>query len=126
MFDRLIRFSITHRFIVFALTILLIGAGIAALRKLPIDAVPDVTNVQVQVLTSSPGVGPVEVERFVTFPVESAMSGVPGLAETRSVSKFGLSVVTVVFDDDVDIYFARQQVQERLAQAREEIPPGYG
>lgn len=126
MFDRLIRFSITHRLLVLASTLLLVAAGLQALRNLPIDAVPDVTNVQVQVLTSSPGLGPVEVERFVTYPVELAMNGLPDVEEVRSVSKFGLSVVTVVFADSVDVYFARQLVGERLIQAREEIPPGYG
>ncbi|MCK6527695.1 CusA/CzcA family heavy metal efflux RND transporter [Myxococcota bacterium] len=126
MFDRLIRFSIEQRFLVLALALLLVGAGLQALRQLPIDAVPDVTNVQVQVLTSSPALGPVEVERFITFPVEMAMTGLPGLEEVRSVSKFGLSVVTVVFEDGTDIYFARQLVQERLTTAKEEIPEGYG
>lgn len=126
MFDKLIRFSITHRFLVLGMTLLLIAAGLNALRNLPIDASPDVTNVQVQVLTSSPGLGPVEVERFITYPVELSMSGLPDVEEVRSVSKFGLSVVTIVFDDSVNVYFARQLVGERLAQAREEIPPGYG
>ncbi|NOJ89446.1 efflux RND transporter permease subunit, partial [Myxococcus xanthus] len=126
MFDRLIHFSIKNRFLVFLLTLVLVGFGLNALRTLPIDAVPDVTNVQVQILTSSPGLGPVEVERFITVPVETAMSGLPDTEEIRSVSKFGLSVVTVVFDDDVNIYFARQLIQERLAAARESIPEGYG
>ena len=126
MFDRIIRFSIQNRFLVFILTAVLVGFGLDALRRLPIDAVPDITNVQVQVLTSSPGLGPVEVEQFVTFPVEAAMSGLPDLTEIRSVSRFGLSVVTVVFDEHVDIYRARQLVQERLATAREEIPEGHG
>ncbi|MCP3064175.1 CusA/CzcA family heavy metal efflux RND transporter [Myxococcus sp. K38C18041901] len=126
MFDRLIHFSIQNRFIVFLLTLVLVGFGLNALRTLPIDAVPDVTNVQVQILTSSPGLGPVEVERFITVPVETAMSGLPDTEEIRSVSKFGLSVVTVVFQEDVDIYFARQLIQERLASAKESIPEGYG
>lgn len=126
MFDRLIHFSVKNRFIVFVLTLVLVAFGLQALRKLPIDATPDITNVQVQVLTSSPGLGPVEVEKFVTFPVEAAMSGLPDIADIRSVSRFGLSVVTVVFDDHVSVYFARQLVQERLAMAREQIPPGYG
>ncbi|RJS15661.1 CusA/CzcA family heavy metal efflux RND transporter [Corallococcus sp. H22C18031201] len=126
MLASLIRFSIRNRFLVFVLTAVLIGLGLHALSKLPIDAVPDVTNVQVQVLTSSPGLGPVEVEKFVTVPVETAMSGLPDTEEIRSVSKFGLSVVTVVFHDDVDIYFARQLVQERLSAAKESIPEGYG
>ncbi len=126
MFDRLIHFSIKNRFIIFVLTAALVGFGLTALRELPIDAVPDVTNVQVQILTTSPGLGPVEVEKFITVPVEMAMSGLPDTEEIRSVSKFGLSVVTVVFEEGVNIYFARQIVQERLAMAREDIPEGYG
>ncbi|WP_342379837.1 CusA/CzcA family heavy metal efflux RND transporter [Myxococcus stipitatus] len=126
MFDRLIHFSIKNRLLIFTLTLVLVGFGLNALRKLPIDAVPDVTNVQVQILTSSPGLGPVEVERFITVPVETSMSGLPDTEEIRSVSKFGLSVVTVVFEEGVDIYFARQLIQERLVAARESIPPGYG
>ncbi len=126
MFDKLIQLSIKNRAVVFLLTALLIAFGIEAMRKLPIDAVPDVTNVQVQLLTSSPGLGPVEVEKFITVPVEMAMSGLPGMKEARSVSKFGLSVVTVVFDDDMDVYFVRQLVSERLADAKEAIPQGYG
>ena len=126
MLGRIIHFSVQQRFLVFVFTLLLAALGLDALRKLPIDAVPDITNVQVQVLTTSPGLGPVEVERFVTFPVESAMSGLPDVEDIRSISRFGLSVVTVVFDEKVDVYFARQLVQERLGAAREEIPEGYG
>jgi cobalt-zinc-cadmium resistance protein CzcA len=126
MLDRIIHFSVQRRFLVFVFTILVAVLGLDALRKLPIDAVPDITNVQVQVLTTSPGLGPVEVEKFVTFPVESAMSGLPDVEDIRSISRFGLSVVTVVFEEHVDIYFARQLVQERLGAAREEIPEGYG
>jgi len=126
MFDKLIHFSIKNRLLVFLLTVVLVGFGLNALRSLPIDAVPDVTNVQVQILTASPALGPVEVERFITVPVETAMSGLPDTQEIRSLSRFGLSVVTVVFKEDVDIYFARQLIQERLATSREDIPPGYG
>ena len=126
VFDALIAFSLRHRVLVFALSALLVVLGLGALRQLPIDAVPDVTNVQVQILTSSPGLGPLEVERFITVPVESAMGGLPDTTEVRSLSRFGLSVVTVVFQDGVDMYFARQLVQERLATARERIPSGYG
>lgn len=126
MFNTIIRFSIAHKLLIFILSFLLIAFGLDALRKLPIDAVPDVTNVQVQILTTSPGLGPVEVEKFVTFSVESAMSGLPDVEEIRSVSKFGLSVVTVVMEEHVDIYFARQLIQERLALAAENIPEGYG
>ncbi len=126
MIERLLEWSLRNRFLVLALTVLLIGGGVWALRGLPIDAVPDVTNVQVQVLTTAPALGPEEVERFVTTPVELAMSGLPGLTELRSISRFGLSAVTVVFKDGTDIYFARQLVNERVQSAREAIPPGYG
>ena len=124
--DALICFSLRNRFLVILGTLILIAFGARALSQLPIDAVPDVTNVQVQVLTNSEGLGPIEVEKFVTFPVEMAMSGLPGVEDIRSVSKFGLSAVTVVFNDDVDVYFARQLVQERLTEAKENIPEGYG
>jgi cobalt-zinc-cadmium resistance protein CzcA len=126
MLDRVIRFSIRNRFLVFVFAGLIVGFGLNALRKLPIDAVPDVTNVQVQILTKAPALGPIEVEKFISFPVEMAMSGLPGVTDIRSVSKFGLSAVTVVFHDDVNIWFARQLVQERLGAARENIPEGYG
>jgi cobalt-zinc-cadmium resistance protein CzcA len=105
---------------------ILISAGIYSLQRLPIDAVPDVTNVQVQVLTAAPSLAPLEIERQITFPVEIAMSGLPDIEEIRSVSKFGLSAVTVVFNDSVDTYFARQLVLERLSQAREQIPENIG
>jgi cobalt-zinc-cadmium resistance protein CzcA len=105
---------------------IMIGAGVYSLIKLPIDAVPDVTNVQVQVLTAAPSLAPLEIERQITFPVEVAMSGLPDIEEIRSVSKFGLSAVTVVFHDSVNTYFARQLVLERLTQAREQIPPNIG
>ncbi|MGH9379319.1 MAG: efflux RND transporter permease subunit [Thermoanaerobaculia bacterium] len=126
MVRRLIDFSLDNRFLVVALWLLLIAAGIVSLRTLAIDAVPDVTNVQVQVLTNSPGLAPEEVERFITFPVETSMSGLPRVEEIRSTSRFGLSVVTVVFEEGSDIYWARQLVGERLTEAREEIPEGYG
>lgn len=126
MIERVLEWSLRNRFLVLTLTVVLVVTGIAAARSLPIDAVPDVTNVQVQVLTTAPALGPEEVERFVTTPVELAMSGLPRLQEVRSVSKFGLSAVTVVFEDGTDIYFARQLVNERVQAAREAIPPGYG
>lgn len=126
MLARIIAFSVKNRLLV-VFAVLLVGAlGARAAQKLPIDAVPDVTNVQVQVLTSAPALGPLEVEQFITFPVESVMSGLPRVKEIRSVSRFGLSAVTIVFDDDTDIYWARQLVSERLSAAREEIPEGYG
>ena len=123
---RLIDFSLNNRLLVLAAWLLVVIVGVRSLGQLAIDAVPDVTNVQVQVLTTVPSLAPEEVERFITFPVETAMSGLPRLEEIRSVSKFGLSVVTVVFAEGTDIYWARQLVGERLVAAREEIPAGYG
>ena len=124
--DGFIAFCVRHRFLVI-FGVLLIGAlGVRAAQQLPIDAVPDVTNVQVQVLTNAPALGPVEVEQYVTVPVETVMSGLPHVEEVRSLSRFGLSAVTVVFEEGTDIYFARQMVSERLSEARETIPEGYG
>ena len=126
MTRRIIDLSLGNRFLVVVLWLLLVAAGLNALRTLPIDAVPDVTNVQVQVLTNSPGLAPEEVEKFITIPVETAMSGVPKVEDIRSVSRFGLSVVTIVFNEGTDIYWARQLVGERLGEARDQIPAGYG
>ncbi|MBI3206461.1 MAG: efflux RND transporter permease subunit [Myxococcales bacterium] len=126
MLTRIVSFSVKNRLLV-VFAVLLVGAlGIRAMQKLPIDAVPDVTNVQVQVLTTAPALGPLEVEQFITFPVESVMSGLPRVEQIRSISRFGLSAVTVVFEEGSDIYWARQLVSERLAAAREKIPEGYG
>lgn len=124
--SKIIDFSLNHRVLVLAFWLILAGVGVRSLLKLPIDAVPDVTNVQVQILTNSPGLTPEDMERFITFPVETAMSGLPAIEEVRSVSKFGLSVVTVVFEEGTDIYWARQMVGERLSEARENIPENYG
>ena len=126
MLNALIRFSINQRLLVMLVVMALVAAGLYSFQHLPIDAVPDVTNVQVQVLTAAPSLAPLEIERQITFPVEVAMSGLPDIEEIRSVSKFGLSAVTVVFEDAVDIYFARQLVLERLSQAREQIPENIG
>jgi cobalt-zinc-cadmium resistance protein CzcA len=126
MIEPILEWSLKNRFLVLALWAIVAVAGVWAMVTLPIDAVPDVTNVQVQVLTSAPALGPEEVERFVTTPVELAMSGLPQLAEVRSISRFGLSAVTVVFHDGTDIYFVRQLVNERLQAARDAIPKGYG
>jgi len=126
MISALIRFSVSQRLLVFFMVLMITGAGIYSLRTLPIDAVPDVTNVQVQILTAAPSLAPLEIERQITFPVEVAMSGLPDIDEVRSVSKFGLSLVTVVFEENVDIYFARQLVLERLSAAREQIPETIG
>jgi heavy metal efflux system protein len=126
MINALIRFSINQRVIIIMMVLILIGAGVYSFQQLPIDAVPDVTNVQVIVLTPAPALAPIEIERQITFPVEVAMSGLPNVEEIRSTSKVGLSFVTVVFDESVDIYFARQLVNERLSQAREQIPSSIG
>ena len=126
MINALIRFSIAQKLVVLLLVAIMASAGAYSLINLPIDAVPDVTNVQVQVLTSAPSLAPLEIERQITFPVEVAMSGIPGVEEIRSVSKFGISNVTIVFEESTDIYFARQLILERMATARENIPPGIG
>ena len=126
MINALIRFAVSQRLLVLLMVLIMSGAGVYSLINLPIDAVPDVTNVQVQVLTAAPSLAPLEIERQITFPVEVAMSGLPDIEEIRSVSKFGLSAVTVVFHDSVDTYFARQLVLERLSQAREQIPENIG
>lgn len=126
MVQHLIAWSLDNRFIVMLLAVVLLGAGAISISTLPLDAVPDLTNVQVQVLTTSPALGPVEVEQFITFPVENAMSGLPQVSEIRSISRFGLSAVTVVFEDGTDIYWARNLINERLQQARENIPAGMG
>ena len=108
--SKIVDFSLNNRFIIIVLWMLVVAVGINSLTELPIDAVPDVTNIQVQILTNSPGLPPEEVERFITFPVETAMSGLPAIEEIRSVSKFGLSAVTVVFEEGTDIYWAAQFV----------------
>ncbi len=125
MVERLVSWALHNRLLVVFGLILLLVAGAKAMLDLPLDAVPDVTNEQVQVLSSAPGLSPIEVERFITFPVEAAMSGIPSVTQIRSVSKFGLSAVTIVFEDGTDIYWARQQVSERIAVAEEMIPAGY-
>ncbi len=114
MLNLIITWSLKHRAVVVALALVLAGFGVAAVRELPIDAFPDLTDVQVQVNTAAPSLSPVEVEKQITIPVEQVMGGIPGLSTVRSVSKFGLSQVTLVFEDDTDLYFARSQVLERL------------
>ncbi|MBT8464897.1 MAG: CusA/CzcA family heavy metal efflux RND transporter [Deltaproteobacteria bacterium] len=126
MIRRIVNFSLNNRLLVIIGWVLVMAVGINSIAGLPVDAVPDVTNIQVQVLTNSPGLAPEEVEKFITFPVETSMSGLPKVAEIRSVSKFGLSAVTVVFEEGTDIYWARQLVGERLTEARSQIPEGYG
>lgn len=124
--DRILALALRNKALVIVALVLWVAMGMQAARHLSIDAVPDVTNVQVQVLTDSPGLSPLEVERFVTWPVETSMSGLPRTEEVRSLSRFGLSVVTVVFEEGTDLWWARQLVSERLADARESIPEGYG
>jgi cobalt-zinc-cadmium resistance protein CzcA len=122
--ERIISFALRQRLLVIICVLLLIALGVYSFIKLPIDAFPDVTNIQVEVLSSAPGLSPLEVEKFVTYPIEMALRGLPRLTLLRSISKFGLSVVTVVFEDGVDIYFARQLVLERLIEAKESVPEG--
>jgi cobalt-zinc-cadmium resistance protein CzcA len=124
LIDRLLDASVRFRWAVIALTALVAIYGAFQLFRLPIDAVPDITNKQVQVNVSAPQFGPLDMERLVTFPMETALAGIPGLDYTRSISRNGFAQVTAVFDEDVDLYFARQQVSERLAQAGEALPDG--
>jgi cobalt-zinc-cadmium resistance protein CzcA len=124
MLERIIALSIRFRWIVMALVVLACAVGVWSFQRLPIDATPDITNVQVQINTEAPGFSPLEAEQRITFPVETAIAGVPGLQYTRSVSRYGLSQVTVVFEDGTDIYFARQLVNERLQAARGQLPEG--
>src|SRR5690348_5590898 len=122
MLNALIDFSLKNRFIVLLVTGLLIVVGIRSAVHLPLDAFPDTTPIQVQINTVAPELSPEEVERLITFPLEYAMGGLKGLHELRSVSKFGFSQVVAIFEDGIDIYFARQQINERLAEAK--LPEG--
>jgi len=124
MFEKIIRFAIEQRWLVLLAVLGMAALGIFSYQRLPIDAVPDITNVQVQINTPAPGYSPLESEQRVTFPIETAMAGLPRLEQTRSLSRYGLSQVTVVFKDGTDIYFARQLVNERIQEAREKLPAG--
>ncbi|KAA0946179.1 CusA/CzcA family heavy metal efflux RND transporter [Pseudomonas sp. ANT_H14] len=124
MFERIIRFAIEQRIVVMIAVLIMAGIGIYSYQKLPIDAVPDITNVQVQINAAAPGYSPLETEQRITFPVETAMAGLPGLQQTRSLSRSGLSQVTVIFKDGTDIFFARQLINERLQVAKEQLPEG--
>lgn len=126
MLENLVEFSVRKRGLVLLVWGLIAVMGVFALKRLSVDAVPDVTNTQVQILTSGAGLSPVEVERFLTYPVEAAVNGVPGVTEIRSISRTGVSVVTVVFDDETDVWFARQLISERLKLAEADIPTFYG
>ncbi|MBY6016322.1 CusA/CzcA family heavy metal efflux RND transporter [Halomonas denitrificans] len=124
MIDSIIAFALRRRFLVLALTLLIAGVGVYNTLKLPIDAVPDITNVQVQINTAAPGYSPLESEQRITYLVENAMAGIPALDYTRSISRYGLSQVTVVFEEGTDIFWARQQISERLQGVRAELPAG--
>ena len=126
MLNKIIEFSIKNKLIIGLFIIGLIGYGSYQIKKLPIDAVPDITDNQVQVITIAPALGAPEVERLITFPIEQSNANIPGLKEIRSFSRFGLSVVTIVFNDETNVYWARQQVTERLQQVQEQIPKGFG
>ncbi|MBI3730394.1 MAG: CusA/CzcA family heavy metal efflux RND transporter [Burkholderiales bacterium] len=124
MFEKIIRFSIDQRWMVIMLTLAFGALGVFSYQRLPIDAVPDITNVQVQVNTAAPGYSPLEAEQRITFPIETVMAGLPNLQQTRSLSRYGLSQVTIIFKDGTDIYFARQLVNERIQEAKGKLPAG--
>ncbi|HEY3381755.1 MAG TPA: CusA/CzcA family heavy metal efflux RND transporter [Vicinamibacterales bacterium] len=124
MLERLMLFSLRNRLLVGLALVLVVAVGSWAVATIPIDAFPDVTNIQVEVVSTAPGLSPLEIERAITYPIESAMRGLPGLVTMRSVTKYGISVVTLVFRDDVNIYFARQQVFERLGEISRKVPEG--
>ncbi|TXT31897.1 MAG: cobalt-zinc-cadmium resistance protein CzcA [Rhodocyclaceae bacterium] len=124
MFEKIIRFAIEQRWLVLLMVLGMAALGAYNYQKLPIDAVPDITNVQVQINTAAPGYSPLEAEQRITYPIETVMAGLPGLQQTRSLSRYGLSQVTVIFEDGTNIYFARQLVNERIQQARGKLPAG--
>ncbi|MEZ4802261.1 MAG: CusA/CzcA family heavy metal efflux RND transporter [Gelidibacter sp.] len=126
MINKIIDFSINNKFIIGLLTLTIIGAGIWSMTQVPIDAVPDITNNQVQVITQAPNLGTEDIEQIITYPVEVAMSNLPNVQEIRSISRFGLSVVTIVFADDMGTYLPRQLVAEKLNEVKEQIPAGFG
>lgn len=126
MFDTIIAYSIKHKFIIGILVLALIGAGSYAIKTLPIDALPDITNNQVQIITTSPSLATQEVELFITYPIELAVKSIANIVELRSISRFGLSVITVVFEEHVDLYWARAQITERLREAEKQIPENFG
>lgn len=124
MLEKIISFCLQKKVLIISAAMIIVLAGIYSYTKLPVDAFPDVTNNQVEIISEAPGLSALEIERFVTYPIEMSMRGMPDVEQMRSVTKFGLSVVTIVFSDDVDIYFARQLVSERLMEAREDMPGG--
>ncbi|MCR9184780.1 MAG: CusA/CzcA family heavy metal efflux RND transporter [Halieaceae bacterium] len=124
MINAIVRLSVERRFLMLSLILVLVGVGVWSFQRLPIDAVPDITNVQVQINTEAPGYSPLEAEQRITFPVETALYGLPNLSYTRSLSRYGLSQVTVVFEEGTDIYFARNLINERLSAIKSALPPG--
>ena len=124
MLERIIHFSIRQRLFVLLATLGLIGLGVYSFQRLPIDALPDITNVQVQINSEAPGYSPLEVEQRITYLVETSLAGLPSLLETRSLSRYGLSQVTVIFEEGTDIYFARQLINSRLQEVKEQLPAG--
>ena len=124
MLNHLISFSLKHRWLVLVAVMGLGALGLYNYYQLPIDAVPDITNIQVQINTEAPGYSPLEAEQRITFPIETAMAGIPRMDYTRSISRYGLSQVTVVFEDGTDIYWARQLIGERIAEVKERLPRG--
>lgn len=124
MFEKIIRFAIDQRWLTLMMVLAIAVLGVFSYQKLPIDAVPDITNIQVQINTSAPGYAPLETEQRITYPIETVMAGLPKLEQTRSISRYGLSQVTVIFEEGTDIFFARQLVNERIQQAKEKLPNG--
>src|SRR3989344_4136944 len=122
MLEQILRFAIHQRWLILLAVLGMAALGIYNYQRLPIDAVPDITNVQVQINSEAPGYSPLEAEQRITFPIETAMAGLPDLEQTRSISRYGLSQVTVIFKDGTDIYFARQLVNERIQEARSNLP----
>jgi len=124
MIESILKLSIDRRWLMLSFILVIFGAGIYSFQKLPIDAVPDITNVQVQINTEAPGYSPLESEQRITYPVETALAGIPKLSYTRSLSRYGLSQVTVVFEEGTDLYFARNLINERLGAIKNSLPPG--
>ena len=126
MLEKIIAFSLRNKLIILLFTLLVIGFGLFSITQISIGAVPDVTNNQVQVITTSRNLSTQDIEQFITYPVEIEMANLPGVHEIRSISKFGLSVVTIVFDDDLGTYLPRQLIAEKIKSASEKIPQGFG
>jgi cobalt-zinc-cadmium resistance protein CzcA len=124
MIERILRFSLHYPMGILLVTLIIAAYGVFSFTRLPIDAVPDITNNQVQINTVLAGLSPLQVEKQVTYVIETALAGIPGLQMTRSLSRNGFSQVTAIFDDDVNIYFARQQINERLGEVKETLPEG--